>query len=1252
MAPFAYNAPSEASESRSSLGSNETKDSETATLRLKRSLTRILGPKEEEPNHQYHYQKQSHSRKGSVDEGSLKEGGRSRKGSFFGSSSFFEEKDATPASSAPSTSGTKKIVSWIGQKQSGMTKKVQEVLKHGSGSSLQVGGQKNKSRISTDFTDDDDDGRSSISSAPSFVQNAPEDEVTRILSEPDPMPSLPMQSLQAPFQIPTNVFLPRSHTNLHALTLASLAFPPSLHPLLYIPNMPAFPRSSNPSSKLPRLPTFRAHLAKTRILDRLEAQDLTHAENESIMPFARQDETPPPDPAPMSLTAEGESEEGRKINDSPGRSVGLESWTRRPPALQRFRVWQPDNTRYRNGEDGDNIKYEPLSSSTHFRTNLVISGGTKALAGLVPSSPTLPDRDLPDVHHSPPRNLLTVSNGKTTSMSLESFQSRSLDSLIIDESMLMDASEALPAFTPTRTPSNAVPSGLISPRPLPNVPGNRQMDVQTPAMAVQQMYWAAQEEEDNSPVIPVRPLPPRPLPMPPSATSGSPRITVDELESIEGPIIVTTKTFTPTTCEYPHDFSSTLSDLLAAPRHSLLPTSPPGSTNGHTTTLSHNGLPSSSTMTSAPHTPMDHLEAASLRRMSMGSMSVVLSGTTGFSLEEMDGLEITTPHDLDSKRRSVASFKTSVHNRRSTNSRTSHASSPSLRNHPLPTLSESSRYSESSHLSSRQTHNHSASTSTEGLSKLKNSSTSSGSDNAEQLPEDLPSPVAVVAPGVIADIKVDEMSPLEPSRMSQGVIDPFLIPELMNLNSMDTKLDLELTAPASVYSSEKKSRMSTSEAPPLSITVDLPTPTPKSEQKSPVATSGQASPASSMQSPARSDSPYTIDSASGSSSTPVKFVRLKRSPSTADNGSINGTSAGPNAGGRMGRTMKDPSKFWPHNRRVDEKGEEAEVTPPSTDKSSHNSWFAERESMQVAASNAGQSIERNAGTPDSEDRPESGVSAAETVVRRRESKLSVSILAEPPSSPSEASSLPPDLAYDVARLSDTSKLDLTLYTPQRTPPSSESDLPRRSIHSTISESESASRSADVREIAATMSPVASIAGNRMGGAPSHARTPSSERAARIDAHLESVSATRYRHRAGQPRPEFLPYPGSREYGNSKQPRNEPYADGASEDESRASADQYEDGPPVSPPPGQTFGQPRPPTSRPPARWSEAGWRDRQRTLNTLPLPNASISHSATRPLPFGAVLNRTGSRGGSSTPSIFRPPPSQPGTIHGRSLRM
>jgi hypothetical protein len=312
--------------------------------------------------------------------------------------------------------------------------------------------------------------------------------------------------------------------------------------LLYIPNLPAFPRSSNPSFKLPRLPTFRAHLAKTRILDRLEAQDLTPQENESIMPFARRDEPPQPDSAPTALIADGESEGGRKINDSPGRSIGLEAWTRRPPALQRFRVWQPDTTRYRSG-DWDNIKYEPLSASTPYRTELVITGGTKALAGLISCSPSDRNRELPDAPISPAQTPPTLSTINVPSLPLEPFTPQSLDSLIIDEGMLMDPSEALPVFTSSR----AAPPGhsaSASPRPLPIVPGNRSADGPTPAMAIRQMYRASQEEE-HSPVIPVRPLPPRPLPMPPS----SPQITVDELELIDGSVIITTTVVTPTTCK-------------------------------------------------------------------------------------------------------------------------------------------------------------------------------------------------------------------------------------------------------------------------------------------------------------------------------------------------------------------------------------------------------------------------------------------------------------------------------------------------------------------------------------------------------------------------------------------------------------------------------------------------------------------------------------------------------------------------------
>lgn len=537
VAPLVYSAPPQAYESSSTLSSTETKDSETATVRLKRSLTKILSSTSsgsgDEASHQYHYHKQSASRESSrIDSISDSEtkGKRSRKGSFLSNGSFDEH--------GASTSNTKRLVSWIGQKQSGVTKKVQEALRSGGPSSLQVGQSTSKSRVSSELHDEDDD-RSSISSAPSFVQNAPEDEVSRILSEPENIPPLPMTNMQAPYQIPAAVYLPRSHTNLHALTLASLAFPPSPHPLLYNPNLLAFPRSSNPSSKVPRLPTFRAHVAKTRILDRLEAQDLTQEENDSIVPFGRQEDFTQRQQAVQVLN-EGESDEGRKINDQPGRSVGLEAWTRRAPFKERVRVWQPN-------KGGEGVMYEPVTLSRPLRTDLQISDGIKALAGMVTVSSS---GEVVDQPSSPAKALPPLPPISPSSILINSLSPRSFDLLVIDDPTPTTGTEPAPLYTPTSSTLVEPPTNppLSSPRPLPRPPA----PIEPTAIAAQQQVLQWQHDDGDSVLTtPIRPLPPRPLPVPPSPqvttppqilppATSSPQVTINELESVDGPVIVAT----------------------------------------------------------------------------------------------------------------------------------------------------------------------------------------------------------------------------------------------------------------------------------------------------------------------------------------------------------------------------------------------------------------------------------------------------------------------------------------------------------------------------------------------------------------------------------------------------------------------------------------------------------------------------------------------------------------------------------------
>ncbi|KAG8802367.1 hypothetical protein FRC16_009810 [Serendipita sp. 398] len=1238
VAPFVYNAPPESYESTSSLGSNETADSETKTLRLKRSLNKLISPKEQDFSHDYHYQKQADSRKN-------KDHKRSRKGSMSGESTsdkstFLDENRNSTASFGNSSGGTtKRFVSWMSQRQSGVAKKVNDVLRRDGGSSnggpMPPARQPPMSgRMSGEYREEDDD-RSSISSAQSFVQMVPEDEVSRILSEPDIIPSLTMN--QAPFQIPPAVvYVPRSHTNLHALTLTSLAFPPSPHPLLYNPSLPAFPRSSNASSKLPRLPTFRAHLAKTRILDRLEAQNLTQSENESILPFGRRDDLMQKENG--SGNPKEENEEGRKITDHPGQSLGLETWTRRPSFLQRIRVWQHHGTRPTVG-DGEGIRYEAVSSSTIYKTELKISKGIKALAGLVPARPE--SRELPELPLSAVGASIT---GVPTLPVPESLSPQSLgSSLMIDESMLMDRPDISPSPTHSLTLIGVPPMmpSLSSPRPLPTVPVVRSPE--TPLSPNPSQIIHGGLIDDHSPVIPIRPLPPvpRPLPIPPAVTvpTVTTEISVNEVESIDGPAITATMIY----------------QEENTPPYQTQHLSPPSSTHGHTI-HSHVGIPSSSTITSAPHTPLDPLDTESTRRLSIGSISVVMTGPSGFSLEEMDGLEVTSPHDFD-KRRSVASLKLNVQKRLSMASRASRASSPSLRNHPLPPLSESSRYSESSYLSSRHTPTGSAATSVEKLHRQFSPSLSSLPFEPEAI-EDEPVPPLPIMESIGRE---ETQPPFEPSRKSEENLDPFLFPRLsaVGVPTSDGGKNHRVSAngvKALVHPSEGIwTSVPQLDESRLSLRTDVSTPTgPRFEKKSPLVTSARPSPTGSSQSPTGSE--YL--EADGSRGLGVKVVKLKRSGSQMSN---DGSLGGNGAGRSLQRTLKDPSKFWPHNRRVDEKTEE-EVLEGELENGIENdvertktaSWSAERDSMLDQSTPLGVESQSTSDLSSADATPHLRTSGVFTPLDDvPESAVTVKGILPLTSDDQSLSSLPLSVALDVARLSDTSNLDLTLFSFRSSPSSKSGDLPRNSVSSSgRSDSDSLSRSASMREMAANMPLLPTPSGTRLAS-NIHGRTPSSERAARIEAHLDSVSSTRFRP-TGQPqsRPDFLPYPGSRNRQQHSIDRHDSARASMSsrlsqDDESQLDQEELSESAPSSPPPNGSFG-----SRAPPSRWGTSDWKTRQRQLHTLPLPSASIAPSAVRPVPLGRALNRTGSIMSPSTSSISRQTHSQLGTYQGRPLRM
>lgn len=172
----------------------------------------------------------------------------------------------------------------------------------------------------------------------------------------------------------------------------------------------------------------------------------------------------------------------------------------------------------------------------------------------------------------------------------------------------------------------------------------------------------------------------------------------------------------------------------------------------------------------------------------------------------------------------------------------------------------------------------------------------------------------------------------------------------------------------------------------------------------------------------------------------------------------------------------------------------------------------------------------------------------------------------------------------------------------------------------------------------------------------HTRLPSSEAAARIEAHLNDVHTARFRAKTrsqGQGRPDFLPMPA-----NAQLPRGGDTPTVRSISPAASASNEHEAGNhPAQPQTPSSLDQ-TPSTSRvvPPSRWSEENWKERQRTAGTLPLPTTTISSSSSRTLPIGVSNNANrgtlGSTEPSRGPSIFRSP--IPNTINGRNrtLRM
>lgn len=322
-------------------------------------------------------------------------------------------------------------------------------------------------------------------------------------------------------------------------------------------------------------------------------------------------------------------------------------------------------------------------------------------------------------------------------------------------------------------------------------------------------------------------------------------------------------------------------------------------------------------------------------------------------------------------------------------------------------------------------------------------------------------------------------------------------------------------------------------------------------------------------------------------------------------------------------------KFWPPLRRTEEKEmDDAEVDENETESapSTLDSTGDPKESSPTAPSVATQE------KPDDEDRTASPPPIALAHVHRR--NLSSASQHRRPSIDDSAKGgqVPIASAFDIGRAYPTGKTETSTI-----------QLPGiMSRSKTIRESSASRNLGNTKDLVANM-PISTKPSIRRGN--QHSRTPSGDVAARIEAHLDSVQASKYQPRSSSsaPRPAFLPIPLP---GTTSRPKSGDSANASNNGlEHSPDSQQMSMLPPAPmhpPPPAPSSSPPNALSSHirrqapPPSRWSEDAWRDKTRVLGTLPLPSTTLSFSASRTLPIGIGQNR-GQTARSASPDIHLP---------------
>jgi hypothetical protein len=601
---------------------------------------------------------------------------------------------------------------------------------------------------------------------------------------------------------------------------------------------------------------------------------------------------------------------------------------------------------------------------------------------------------------------------------------------------------------------------------------------------------------------------------------------------------------------------------------------------------------------SAPNTPLDPLDSEGVR-VSVGSLAAAVASSNSSatespllvphtrvkSLDSTSSPELVVEHAINSqqhyeKRKSVASVRVPIHE------------------NPTPQTPRSPRR-QSSRVSSAAPTPPALPGSLSALSLR--ASVSSLVPPEEALEGKVgPGPKSQASPTVLivepAAIEPEEV-PLEPSRKSEEHVDPFVIASL--------KVNTSMSPIASASS----------------LSPNTASPVPSTSNQSAKSTSRQSSdgasgallisPSSSYQSPVVE---YPDLNA------PVKFVKLRR------------TESGQGSSRMRKNLMHNSGKFWPPQRgkdddTVDEKGEcEMEGTPSIKSSMSRDVGTNNHEptkSQESLASGYASSTTK-AEKVDLDDWNVDAPRVLPLGAATSSHKRNLSDYRRPSLEDGTRGMVPMASAFDLGRSYPTSRSPETATTPRWEPPHSPTRTTAKDLvqHMPV----------------ALMSPSRPVVVGRVV----HTRSPSSEAAARIEAHLNDVHTARFRAKAGsqgQGRPDFLPMPTITQLprgGDTSTVRSMSPAASAS----------------TGPGAGNHSAQNQPPssldqihsTSRvlPPPRWSEENWKERQRKAGILPLPTTMVSLSSSRTLPIGvgnsASRATLGGTEPSRGPSIFRPP--------------